>query len=228
MNKSLVYIKRKLKRTPDLGVSQSDFPRFFVTGDYVKNGFRDKRGDIWNEEKGMELELRDKDTGNVRLVTIYYKPDADFNLLEVDKEFGYEDDPRGGDNYTRAFAVLVERILWGGIDICPLMPDDYDLDTDKANYKKYLETLPDGEPFISVEEKFKDVHETYFDYDVNYYIGDFVCFKDSKESYKLEAKLSGKMASVNETKQVNRYLVMLPIQVEYVPNWDRKGGLTGE
>ena len=79
-----------------------------------------------------------------------------------------------------------------------------------------------------MEEKFKDVHETYFDYDVNYYIGDFVCLKDSKESYKVEAKLSGKMASVNETKQVNRYMVMLPIQVEYVPNWDRKGGLTGE
>lgn len=212
-SKSMNFVRRKLKNNDELKITIHDFPELWETGEYIKTIFKDKYNAIWTDE-GMVCELKDKDTGDIKTVTIKYDSKANYNLFEYNYSFGYKEDTKGTTSYVKNIMAVIEKILWGGIDINPMMPKHYDLDTEKEAYKNKIAYSTND--CMTVDEYFKDIKETYFDYNINYYIGDFICFKDSKESYKLEASITGAIPDLDDSKEVCRYVAMLPIQIEYV------------
>ena len=127
-------------------------------------------------------------------------------------------DLSGTDGYINSMNQAINNVLWNNVDIRPGMPEHYDLDSEKEAYKKWTEET--NGYYQPLEEHFEGVKETYFDYDVHYTIGDFVCFKDSKESYKLEWESYDKSVKdiLADNPDVNptRYIVALPIKIEYI------------
>ena len=214
-SKSMTFVRRQLKKKPDLKITIHDFPNLWETGDYVKSIFKEKYNTIWTP-KGMECELKETDTEKKKNVTIIYNPNVSYNLMEYNYFFGYANDSKNINNFSKNFVAIIEKVLWGGLDIGPMMPEHYDLDAEREAYQKiYDNTTNDME---TPDSYFSKIHETYFDYDVKYTVGDFVCFKDCKESYKLEAEITGAIPDLDSNKDVVRYISMLPIKIEYIYN----------
>lgn len=214
-NKSLKFVKRQFRKAKPIIIDPKDFPNMFATGSYIQNLVANDYKRIWTET--MKCQMKDKDSGMEREVIIKYDPEADFQFMETVFVFDIMD-LSGTDGYINSMNQAINNVLWNNVDIRPGMPEHYDLDSEKEAYKKWTEET-DGY-YQPLEEHFEGVKETYFDYDVHYTIGDFVCFKDSKESYKLEWESYDKsvkdILADNPNVNPTRYIVALPIKIEYI------------
>ena len=214
-NNSMKYVKKFYKKHPEYHVATNDFSNLWATDSYVKSLVTNNFSMVWTDE-GLKCQMKEKDTGQIKIISVKYNPDcSDFDHVEVVHCFDIMDFS-GTTGYINAMTQIINNILWNNIDIRPGMPEHYDVDTEKEAYEEYLKNHPDAEP---IESYFEGATDTYFDYDVNYTVGDFICFKDSKESYKLEWMASNKEVKeiLEAHPEVNpiRYIVALPVKIEY-------------
>ena len=216
--RSLIYIKRKIRKNPNFSFSSEDINNFWETGDYIKNILNGKYKEIWSEN-GIECQLKNKLTNQEKQVFIKYNATADFNNWQFISTLAINGTENNFNNYIKNIGKLIEKVLWGEIDICNLMPLHYDLDSEKNAYKsKLLNNGIENSKNENIDEIFKDVRETYFDYDVIYTLGNFICFQDKKESYKLEALLTNFTSEKENCKDVYKYYTFLPIRIDYIKN----------
>ena len=230
-NRSLNFIRKKLKQNYKSKTNSLEIPGnsqdLFVAKDYVKKLFEEKYNTIWTDE-GMTCELKDKDTGKTKTINIKYNNDVKYNTWVYTTSLGLAESEKGTYNFVRNITNLVEKVLWDSVDVCELMPINYDIEFEKEKYteyyNKYKESGKEGfENLISPDDRFANVIETYFDYDVNYTIGDFICFKDTKPEYNIEAVATGELDTKDDKgnkvsigdKPVSRYFTALPVCIEY-------------
>lgn len=230
-NRSLNFIRKKLKQNYKSKIDSLDIPGnsqdLFVAKDYVKKLFEEKYNAIWSEE-GMTCELKDKDTGKTKTINIKYNNNVRYNTWVYTTSLGLAESEKGTYNFIQNITNLVEKVLWDNIDICNLMPENYDIDYETEKYTEYYEKYKTSgkegfEKLIPPIEKYIDCRETYFDYDVNYTIGDFICFKNTKPEYNIEAVATGELDTKDENgntisigdKSVSRYFTALPVCIEY-------------
>ena len=232
-NRSLNYIRKKLKQNYKSKTDSLEIPSnsqdLFVAKDYVKKLVKEKYNIIWSDT-GMTCELKDKDTGKTKTINIKYQnSDVKYNTWVYTTSLGLTDSEKGTYNFIHNILDLVEKVLWDNIDICSLMPENYDIDYETEKYAEYYEKYKASgkegfDKLISPTEKYANCRETYFDYDVNYIIGDFICQKDTKPEYNLEATATGELDTTDENgnkvgigdKSVSRFFTALPVRIEYV------------
>lgn len=201
-NNSLKYIKSNLiykdyfldKQIEEMWELQKEFSEKLIS---------ENLRSIYSNE-GLECELKDEDTGQTKIVKIKYENTDNFSFLAESSSLITLDKKEDIKIYIENFNNILSKFLWGNLDIGPHMPLHYDLDYEKENFSAN-----------NKEEFFKNVKETYYDYDVIYTIGNFVCFKEINDKNKLEALVNG-IFDISSQKGTMKYNCILPYKIEYV------------
>lgn len=207
ITKTMKAVRDFLDTDNELRISKSKRRDLWQANRFVGDLISENYKKIWTDE-GMVCQARDKDTGNVKNMTFVYNASIDcpdYDFVEFAFDFGESSLDKGARSYVNAMNQVIEKIIFGQKDIGPFAPKGYDLDYDK-------EHLKEGEVLSS--------EETYWNYDVEFILGDFVLFKDSKKNYPMEATMrelsNNSGVKYDERKPLNKYVVMLPVAINYI------------
>lgn len=205
---SMQMVKSFLDSESILRITKSKQKNLWEMSSSVVDFVPDKYKPIWSD-KGFSVQARDKDTGNVKNITFRYDERANFDFVEYGYSFESEELDKGAQSYIDTIGQVIEQVIFGQRDSGPYAPKHYDLDWEAENI--HHEEGMDINP---------DIRETYWDYDVEFVFGNFVLFKDTKKSYAMEAQMravkNGIDKKFDEKKPVSRYVVLLPVAVNYI------------
>lgn len=217
MSKSLNFIKDSLNNH-DLKIDRSEYEKLQETGKEVVDLFDNAYKRIW-ENEGLDCLMTDKDSGRNKRIQIFYNPDANFDFFEYELEFvTTEENLDFKAHYATLMNKLIEQILWGNVDKRATMPYMYDLEAEKERQKNSGLILPN------------DVKDCYWNYNLEYTIGNFICYNDVKQEYRLRKAMcdiakkdiesplpvGAQRTMEADDKVPTRFVVMLPIKLKYV------------
>lgn len=196
MGKSLDYIKECIKKgIPIGGITYNNLGNLHQTTSEIKNAFNSTFQKVWEEDGiGITLQQKDLDTQEYKDITIKYNPSAEFDSYYVKSGICSKNEKY----LISLMGQTLSEIMYANVDDYSKMPKGY------------------------IQQEGEEISDTYFDYNVEYTIGDFVTYREEHWIYRFMESME-KLEDDNSTKDEmnNRIVVIIPFTMKYIPK-DRK------